>query len=557
MQGPAGWLSTVTFPTGAGFGFAQVQRIVIDGTRGAIFEYDVNNNLVGSWAASAGVDPYGNGYPAGFDLSGPTSLIEGLAATLNPGPLLLYGNPSTVVVIFNSSQNFTGPAGVTAVQVEGWAPGGGGGSSNSAQFPNGSGNGGGGGEYFLDPAVAVTATNLYAMTIPAGAASGVNGGNTIFPGDSVTRTAHGGKAGGINNGGAGLGGTGSNAPVHFDGGPGGGPGNGGGAGSGGSGGTSSSGAAGQASTGNTGGLGAIAVTGGGPGVIGGSQNTVGRTPSPGPGGGGSGAGLSSGGVVNGGTSQGGQIRITYSPSGVSSLLMAMSSTPGTDPITGAVYPGPGFSFAPTIAPAALSGWTTLYGAGSTPQSQLGYVNQAGFVARIPGYQLALITAVTVTAATLTTLRSGTILNGDAEAGAIYALVASGDGTFGSTAASNALTFQLSLGPTPVSLGSLVVGSTFTNISTGFRWKIYMEAVCVAPGAGATWFGSVFGNISITGANLLPAIGANASMGFDAGVAASQTVPSNANAVMALQAAWAATTGAPTITSRYGYFGRVA
>lgn len=55
----------MTIPPGAGLG----QRIVIDGFRGAIFEYDVNNNLIGSWASASGTDPYGNAYPAGFDLT--------------------------------------------------------------------------------------------------------------------------------------------------------------------------------------------------------------------------------------------------------------------------------------------------------------------------------------------------------------------------------------------------------------------------------------------------------------------------------------------------------
>jgi hypothetical protein len=83
MQGPAAVLSIVTYPTGA---LPGQERIVIDGTRGAIFEYaagaalgnsQADNPLVSSWAASAGVDPYDNPYPEGLSvtegvITGPT-----------------------------------------------------------------------------------------------------------------------------------------------------------------------------------------------------------------------------------------------------------------------------------------------------------------------------------------------------------------------------------------------------------------------------------------------------------------------------------------------------
>lgn len=66
MHGLAGLQSVVTYPVGAGLG----QRIVIDGPRGTIFEYDASNNLVGSWASRAGTDPYGHAYLAGFSITG-------------------------------------------------------------------------------------------------------------------------------------------------------------------------------------------------------------------------------------------------------------------------------------------------------------------------------------------------------------------------------------------------------------------------------------------------------------------------------------------------------
>lgn len=60
MQGPDALLNILTIPPGATTG----ARIVIDGTRGAIFIYNASNQLVGSWSGTAGNDGLGNNYPA-------------------------------------------------------------------------------------------------------------------------------------------------------------------------------------------------------------------------------------------------------------------------------------------------------------------------------------------------------------------------------------------------------------------------------------------------------------------------------------------------------------
>lgn len=62
MQGPDALLNILTIPPGATSG----ARIVIDGTRGAIFIYNAANQLVGSWSGTAGNDGLGNNYPADF-----------------------------------------------------------------------------------------------------------------------------------------------------------------------------------------------------------------------------------------------------------------------------------------------------------------------------------------------------------------------------------------------------------------------------------------------------------------------------------------------------------
>lgn len=89
MQFPEALLNVLTIPPGAGEG----QRIVLDGVRGAIFEYDSNNDLVASWASSAGTDPYGNAYPAGISIS--SASVLGPYVVLNSSGLFLYsGAPS-------------------------------------------------------------------------------------------------------------------------------------------------------------------------------------------------------------------------------------------------------------------------------------------------------------------------------------------------------------------------------------------------------------------------------------------------------------------------------
>jgi hypothetical protein len=69
MQGANAVLNVITIPPGATETSA---RIVLDGVRGAIFVYQsgpVGSSLIGSWAGAAGTDPYGESYPAGFEIT--------------------------------------------------------------------------------------------------------------------------------------------------------------------------------------------------------------------------------------------------------------------------------------------------------------------------------------------------------------------------------------------------------------------------------------------------------------------------------------------------------
>ncbi len=122
MQAPVPLLQVITIPPGA---TSTQQRIVIDGIRGAIFEYAAGNplgNLVSSWASKSGVDPYGNGYPQGFD-AGLGSSFSGTDFVINSNGIYFYagtpgaGNPP----IFFVTQSGTDPYGNTLPITQGTA----------------------------------------------------------------------------------------------------------------------------------------------------------------------------------------------------------------------------------------------------------------------------------------------------------------------------------------------------------------------------------------------------------------------------------------------------
>lgn len=58
--------------------------IVLDGARDAEFVYDNSGNLIGSWAATAGTDSFGNAYPAGLNVT-----VGSISGSTFNGPNLL------------------------------------------------------------------------------------------------------------------------------------------------------------------------------------------------------------------------------------------------------------------------------------------------------------------------------------------------------------------------------------------------------------------------------------------------------------------------------------
>ena len=221
------------------------------------------------------------------------------------------GNPGG-----SSTQSDTPGAGGTALPSGGG--GGNGGISGTPSQAGGTPGGGGGGDVTTGAAQGAGGQVVITYTTTTSVSNGTAGGDTAFPGDVLTVTAHGGSGGSDGTSGSqgsgGAGGSGSTSSVHFSGGTGaagtGGTGYGGGGG--GSGGTTSAGNAGSAATGAT------AVTGGAPGgngslITGGSFDVAPVTPSVAGGAGGGGA--ANPGFEAGAAGAPGQIRLTYTPSG--------------------------------------------------------------------------------------------------------------------------------------------------------------------------------------------------------------------------------------------------
>jgi hypothetical protein len=248
----------------------------------------------------------------------PVFLVEIYGATAPA--FLSYGTggvPGQVVRNFMSSTTWQAPPGVTSVLAECW--GGGGSGANPVGAPGG--GGGGGGEYAAQTVV-VTPGNNYVVTVGTSAAP------STFPGDAVTVTGHGGSSTASGTGGAG--GTGSTNTVHHNGGNGASTVFTGGGGGGGAAGTTAVGNLAQPghSDGTGGAGGAGGLSGGGKGGKGGNNNGAAGVIGNAPGGGGDGAG--GGSSPDRGLGAVGQVRLTYTATGIPPIVASMAGAAGTD-----------------------------------------------------------------------------------------------------------------------------------------------------------------------------------------------------------------------------------
>jgi hypothetical protein len=356
----------------------------------------------------------------GFSSSGVTAQSFFIPFTLN-GALLSYGASAggQVVKTFTSSGTWTCPTGVTTVKAEAWAGGGGGGGGSAPTTSGNGGCGGGGGEYAAEATLAVTPGHTYSFSVgfggspgaagtPTGAPGGTGGnaGNTSFPGDSVTLTAHGGGGGigGHNGHVAGSGGTGSTNSVHHNGGDGGiaassgtdtGGGGGGSAAS-----ASSAGHTGGSSSGRTPATGgSSAGSGSGSGGTGGWGSNSNNGTNGGSGGSYGGGGAGGGGGTDahthgGGRGGAGAVKLTYTLPGSTAIAASLSSASGTD--TGgnaypAGYQGPVIAVQPGSSPSSpetwhavplTSGWTNISGRSALSVKKLAETNSAWIIGEI-------------------------------------------------------------------------------------------------------------------------------------------------------------------------------
>ncbi len=196
-------------------------------------------------------------------------------------------------VVFDSSDTWTVPEGVTEVTVHAWGAGGGGATSTSSF----TGSGGGGGGAYVRRTVSVTPSANYNVVVGQGGSAGQTGGSSYFINTS-TAMALGGSGGSGTSGGSGGQAGSSVGDVKYSG------------GNGANGGTFSNGGGGGGGAGTTQGGGNASGTSGGAGGSEGGGNGGNATSGAGNALGGGGAG---GRNTTGGSGANGRVIITYEP----------------------------------------------------------------------------------------------------------------------------------------------------------------------------------------------------------------------------------------------------
>jgi hypothetical protein len=183
-----------------------------------------------------------------------------------------------------------------------------------------------------------------------------------------------------------------------------------------------------------------------------------------------------------------------------------------------------------------------------------FVNPQGLQLNLVGSNgLAVVAPVVATAATPTNIATFAIPPGDCVPGAVYRLTTFGFGTTGSNGPSNVLTLDMTHGG--VGGGSVALGSSLFGLSQAFRWFMQGNLVCITNGVGGTFFS--YANITAhsTAGNILPT-GVQA-VGVAPGTSSAFVVDTTSTETFRLRAAWALTTGAPTLTAVASFGERVA
>lgn len=365
------------------------QNFIINGS-GAFFYVPSAGfgNLIGSDAATAGTDQYGNAYLAGttnytqvggvFFAQQSTIGIQFFTAASAAGPWVqtefaitpdgtfwYSGTPATGNLVFaiaaqagvddfgnayvsgpafyvyqgaapvvttitaTGTGNFSVPASITQLTVQTWSPGAGGAGGGLAGGANSGGLGGGGGGYASAVLSVTPLSSLPYLNSAGGAGGAVNGLGHDAAGDTEFNAnavgAHGGKAATISS--VGLGGVPFAGTVQFTGGNGGHATGQGGSGGGSSAGTSSGGNNAPNNSGSGPGAGGTAVSGGGAGGAGGGNAAPNGVAGSTPGGGG-GGGEGGAGAGTGAAGANGKIVVTYIPSGATLVAVPVQLSAG-------------------------------------------------------------------------------------------------------------------------------------------------------------------------------------------------------------------------------------
>lgn len=192
------------------------------------------------------------------------------------------------------------------------------------------------------------------------------------------------------------------------------------------------------------------------------------------------------------------------------------------------------------SPLILAGQTLQAGEGQGQLSQYyGYADTA---------------PTTVVAAALANLSTAyTIPAGEPYAGAAYELRAAGFGVWGST--QQALTLGPLLGPGAVSSPTRVIAAAALAISATFQWQVTIEMTCTDGVSG--WQVSLSGAVAETAVALNPGAAGTNSVPLAGATTSVYTAAVSSALPVALQAKWAATTGAPTLTCVRTVFRKVA
>jgi len=160
-------------------------------------------------------------------------------------------------------------------------------------------------------------------------------------------------------------------------------------------------------------------------------------------------------------------------------------------------------------------------------------------------------ASTVTSSTYGNLSTQyTIPAGEAYAGAGYELACGGTGTWGST--QQTMTFQAIVG---TSVLTMAIAAAALSASAGFYWRTLLELECADGVSG--WWATFSGSISVSGAPLNPGTAADQAIALAAANSSVHTASVSSAISVALQAKWASTTGAPTISNYRTSFKKVA